>query len=124
MRPALCIALTAVMMPSPLHSQVPQISQAIAAGRIGERFDGYMGFAVTPSDELRRQVTAINIQRRNLYTQLAAQRNVTAQLVGITTACTLFRQLAIGEAYLLNDQIWRHHGAGQAAPSGQYCSAN
>lgn len=124
MKSALCAALLAAAIGSPAVSQTPQISQAIAAGRIGERFDGYMGFAVAPSDDLRRQVTAINIQRRNLYTQLAQQRNVTAQLVGLTTACTLFRQLAAGEAYMLNDQIWRRHVVGQAAPAGAYCSAN
>ena len=124
MKTAIFAALLAILAVSPAGSQTPQISQAIAAGRVGERFDGYMGFALAPSDDLRRQVTAINIQRRNLYTQLAAQRNVTAQLVGLATACTLFRQLAAGEAYMLGDQIWRRHGAGQAAPAGAYCSAN
>lgn len=121
MKCLMCLAILAAMFSSPAGSQTSRLSQAIASGRVGERFDGYMGFAVPPSDELRRQVTAVNIQRRNLYLELAAQRNVTAQLVGLTTACTLFRELATGEAYMLNDQVWRHHGAGQVVPTGEYC---
>ena len=124
MKPAFLLALFMAALSSPAGSQPLQVSQAIAAGRVGERFDGYLGFAVPPPDELRRQVTSINIQRRNLYIDLGAQRNVTAQLIGLTTACALFRQLAPGEAYMLKDQVWRRHSAGQSAPAGETCTAN
>jgi uncharacterized protein YdbL (DUF1318 family) len=97
---------------SPALAQSLQVSGAIAAGTIGERFDGYMGFAAPPSEELRRQVIAINIRRRSLYTQIATERGVTVQLVGLTTACTLFRQLPVGEAYMLADNVWRRRTAG------------
>lgn len=124
MKRALILAILVAGSSATATAQSSRISQAIAAGRVGERFDGYLGFAVAPSDELRRQVTSVNIQRRNLYIELAAQRNVTAQLVGLTTACTLFRQLAPGEAYMLKDQVWRHHVEGQPASAGDSCGAN
>jgi hypothetical protein len=88
---------------------------AIETGRVGERYDGYMGFVVVPTDELRRQVDAINIRRRNLYTEFAVQRNVNVQWIGVTTGCALFRQLPVGAAYMLEDKVWRRRSAGESA---------
>ena len=105
----------------PLSAQSPAIGQAIASGQVGERYDGYMGIAGNPSPEVRRQVSAINIRRRNLYIGLAGRRNVTPELVGMATACQLFSQLAPGEAYQLNGGTWRRLGAGQKVPLPDYC---
>jgi uncharacterized protein YdbL (DUF1318 family) len=97
------------------------INAARRAGMIGERFDGYVGFVISnPTNELRRQVSAINIRRRSLYSQLAARRGVSPEEVGITTACSLFKRLNAGDYYLLGQGGWRRLEAGQsAAPS--YC---
>jgi uncharacterized protein YdbL (DUF1318 family) len=97
------------------------LPNAIAVGTVGERFDGYMGFAAAPAADVRRQVNAINIKRRNLYIQLASGKNATAELVGLTTACELFSKLAVGQAYLLQDGVWRRRAAGQPAPQPQHC---
>ena len=109
------IGLGLALIGAPAAAQSPQVMAAIQAGRVGERYDGYMGFAVPPTDELRRQVIAINIRRRNLYTELALQRNVNVEVIGITTSCALFRQLSAGAAYMLEDKVWRRHGAGEPA---------
>ncbi|HEX8839622.1 MAG TPA: YdbL family protein [Sphingomicrobium sp.] len=118
---AILLLLGVATLPCAASAQSPLLSAAIGSGQVGERYDGYMGFAWTPSDPVRRQVLGINIQRRNLYTQLATQRNVTAQLVGLTTACTLFAQLPVGEAYMLSDNVWRRRTAGQGAPVPDHC---
>ena len=94
---------------------------AIAAGQVGERYDGYMGFAAAPSEALRRQVDAINLRRRNLYIELAGRRNVTAQVVGMATGCELLASLAPGEAYMLSDGAWRRRAAGGPPPVPSYC---
>jgi len=99
----------------------PSLAIAIEAGQVGERYDGYMGFAVAPSPEVRRQVQAINLRRRNLYIELAGRRNVNAQVVGLATACQLLRQLSPGEAYLLPDGMWRRWVPGQLAPVLEQC---
>jgi len=117
----LAIAMAAALLPVPLSAQSPAVGQAIASGQVGERYDGYMGFAGNGSAEVRRQVSAINIRRRNLYIGLAARRNVTPELVGMATACQLFSQLSVGEAYLLNDGTWRRRAAGQTVPLPDYC---
>jgi hypothetical protein len=105
---------TAIAQPAPL-------ALAIQVGQVGERYDGYMGFVVTPSDPVRRQVSAVNLRRRNLYIELASRRNVTAAVVGIATGCQLLRQLSPGEAYLLADGKWRRWTPGQPAPVPENC---
>lgn len=102
-----------------------QSSAAVAAARqsgvVGERFDGYLGLASTPSDEVRRQVSAINIRRRSLYTGLAGRRRVNLQAVGIAAGCELLADVAAGEVYMLDDGVWRKRAAGQPAPVPSYC---
>ena len=116
------IAVVALLWPLAAAAQSPPlIPNAIAEGQVGERYDGYMGFVAPPSAALRRQVHAVNLRRRNLYIQLAQRRNVSAEVVGLATACQLFAQLSIGEAYQLNDRVWRRRGAGQPAPVPDYC---
>jgi uncharacterized protein YdbL (DUF1318 family) len=115
------ILLVLALLAAPLRAQSPQLASAIAAGQVGERYDGYMGFVGEPAPSLRSQVNAVNLRRRNLYIELATRRNVTADVVGLTAACTLLAQLPVGEAYMLNDRVWRRRLQGQAAPLPDYC---
>jgi len=105
---------------TPVAAQSPLLSQAIAAGQVGERYDGYMGTTGPAPPAVERQVRAINIQRRNLYIQLSQRRNVTPDLVGMATGCQLLSNLSAGEAYMLSDRVWRHRGA-QPVPVPDYC---
>ena len=113
--------LAVLVLTAPAAAQTPSLSTAIAAGQVGERYDGYMGLAAPAPDEIRRQINAINIRRRNLYIELASRRNVTAQVVGLATACQLFSTLPVGEAYMLGDGSWHRRVPGQAAPVPDYC---
>ena len=96
MRLIAVLVTAAVFVAAPAIAQSAALAEAIRAGQVGERYDGYMGFVGNPSPELRRQVSAINLRRRNLYIGLAERRNATAQLVGLATACQLLSQLAAG----------------------------
>jgi len=113
--------LAALLLAARAAAQTPTLSTAIAAGQVGERYDGYMGFAAPAPDQVRRQVSAINIRRRNLYIDLASRRNVTAQVVGLETACQLFARLPVGEAYMVGDGSWHRRMPGQPAPAPDYC---
>ena len=107
---------------SPAAAQAPaSLGAAIASGQVGERYDGYMGVAGAVTPEVRRQLSATNLQRRSLYFQLAATRHVNPQAVGIATACQLIAKLAPGQAYMLGDGAWHRVVAGQAPPSPDYC---
>jgi uncharacterized protein YdbL (DUF1318 family) len=88
---------------------------------VGERFDGYVGVAVPVSAAVRNQVASINIQRRALYSRLAASKGVSPQDVGVTAGCQLLARVSVGEAYMLGDGVWRRRAAGQGAPVPDYC---
>lgn len=91
------------------------------AGQVGERYDGYLGLVgASASAELRRQVGAVNIRRRALYSDLAARKGVSPEEVGITAACSLFRRIGVGEYYLPGQGGWRRVAAGQS-PVPSYC---
>lgn len=110
---------TAVAVPAP--AQTPAVDAARQAGQVGERFDGYMGLAVRTSAVVRSQVSAINIRRRALYSNLAASRRVAPHEVGIAAGCQLLARVQVGQAYMLADGQWRRRLAGQPAPIPQYC---
>jgi hypothetical protein len=116
-RSGLFLALAAA---APAAAQTPAIDAARASGVIGERYDGYVGVAAEASAVVRSQVSTINIQRRSLYTRLAASKGVSPQDVGITAGCQLLARVGVGEAYMWADGNWRRRSAGQSAvPS--YC---
>jgi len=106
----------------PAGAQTPMVNAARQAGIVGERFDGYIGVAATPSAGLRSQVAAINIRRRSLYSNLAASKGVSPQEVGITAGCQLLARLQVGQAYMLADGQWRRRLPGQRPAVPDYCS--
>lgn len=96
---------------------------AKAAGVIGERYDGYLGYVREPdSNSARVQAEAVNIRRRAIYTRFAGARGLSPQDVGISAGCTTLARVAVGEAYMLADGQWRLRLAGQPAPVPDYCT--
>ena len=118
---ALVTALLVAAVPASAQSGAA-LAAAKQAGAVGERYDGYLGFAAKPPEAVRRQVGAVNIKRRSLYTGLATRRGVTLEAVGIAAGCELLAQVKAGEAYMLSDGIWRKRAAGQPAPVPDYCA--
>jgi uncharacterized protein YdbL (DUF1318 family) len=101
-------------------AQGSEVRQAINAGIVGETSTGYLGFAQTPSGELRAQVDAINLGRRSAFADLAQQRGTTRQQVAEETACNRLASVNPGQVYQLRDGAWRTRGAAPiATPS--YC---
>jgi hypothetical protein len=121
MRRNALLILLALGLATPLAAQSPQLAEAISAGQVGERFDGYMGVVGGAPAPVERQVRAINIQRRNLYIDLSQRRNVSPDLVGMTAGCELLSRLPAGEAYMLPDGSWRRRAAGQSIRLPDYC---
>ncbi len=117
----LVVAAGISAMAAPSTAQTPAVDAARQAGQVGERFDGYLGYIGAPSAVVRSQVSAINIRRRALYSNLAASRRVAPHEVGIAAGCQLLARVQVGQAYMLADGQWRRRLAGQAAPVPQYC---
>lgn len=119
---ALCLGVAAFPAAGTEMAQAESpIVDAHRAGAVGERFDGYLGFASRPSESLRRQVSAINIRRRALYTDLAAKRGVPPRTVAFAAGCVLLSRLSPGGAYMLSDGIWRRRQAGEPPPRPAHC---
>ncbi len=117
----LILGAAVLAMFQPAAAQTPAVDAARSAGVVGERFDGYMGLAATPSAAVRSHVANINIRRRALYSNLAAGRGVTPQDVGLSAGCRLLARVGVGQAYMLVDGAWRRRQAGQPAPVPDYC---
>lgn len=116
------LAISSLSLPVAASAQEPEIIVAARhAGQIGERYDGYLGIVTAnPSEALRRDVSAINIRRRALYSDLATKRGVSPEDVGISAACTLLRRIGVGEYYWPGEGGWRQVVAGQS-PVPPYC---
>ena len=115
------LVFAALLVAAPAMAQTPAVNAARAAGAVGERFDGYLGIAGPVPGVVRSQVATINIQRRSLYSRLAASKGVSPQDVGVTAGCQLLARIAIGEAYLSTDGRWRRRAPGQARSVPDYC---
>ena len=121
MKIILSIAAMTIVVGASLGAQPSSLGGAIQAGEVGERYDGYLAIVGSPAPQVQRQVSAVNIQRRKLYIELAERRNVTAELVGMATACQLFSRLSVGEAYMQSDGVWHRRAPGQAIALPEYC---
>ena len=119
----LWLALAAsVLVPGAVSAQsYPELAAARRAGQVGERYDGYLGYASTASRQVQRQVGAITFRRRSLYVGLAQRRRVTPEVAGLATGCELLGRVAVGEVYMLQDGVWRRRAPGQSVPRPTYC---
>lgn len=110
-----------LLLAGPAIAQTPAVDAARAAGTVGERYDGYIGVVGLVSGSVRSQVATINIERRSLYSRLAATKGVSPQDVGIAAGCQLLARVGAGGAYMGPDGAWRRRAPGQAAPIPDYC---
>jgi uncharacterized protein YdbL (DUF1318 family) len=114
------IAAAALAVAAPALAADPVVEQALSAGKVGEQWDGYLGFVSPPSGDLKAAVDAINIKRRAGYTQVAAARNVTVDQFAQTTACQTLRAVKPGQVYKLKDGGWQTR-KGSESITPDYC---
>lgn len=101
-------------------AQSAAVNAALADGSVGEKADGYLGVKGSVPEAVKAQVDAINIQRRQVYTQRAAAKGATVQEVAAAVGCeTLATRVADGRAYQLPDGVWRVKSGPIALPG--YC---
>lgn len=112
---ALALAgLVATAVPGAALAQVrdPAYAAARAAGQVGEKMDGYLGYVTPPSPALRAVIEDINIKRKAVYAQKAQANNATVEEYALTSACLLISQTKPGEKYQAPDGSWQTRGAG------------
>lgn len=77
----------------------PAYAAARAAGQVGEKSDGYLGFPSSPDSSLRSLVEDLNIKRRAVYSEKAQAAGATVEEYAFTSGCRLIAQTAPGEKY-------------------------
>jgi uncharacterized protein len=121
---AVIAAALALSSPSWAQASDAAITQARAAGQIGEQADGYLGFVpgASISADLRGRVEQNNIQRRALYTRRAAERSVSVNEMAAAVACEVFeRRIAVGERYRNEAGQWRQRTASAPVEMPSFC---
>jgi uncharacterized protein YdbL (DUF1318 family) len=108
------VAVAVVAMAGTAYAQQrdPAYAAARAAGQVGEKPDGYLGYPTPPSQEVRRIAEDINIKRRALYAEKAVAQSATIDSYAMTSGCRLILQTAVGEKYQAPDGSWQTRGAG------------
>ncbi len=107
---AALLATTIITVPSAMAQRDPAYEAARAAGQIGEQSDGYLGFASTPTAEVRALVQDLNIKRKAAYTKGAPQGSTVEQFAFVT-GCNLIAKTRPGEKYRDPDGNWRTRDA-------------
>jgi len=117
----------ALAFSAPASAQDAVVNQARASGLVGEQADGYLGFVpgASISADLRGRVDQINIRRRALYTQRAAERNASVNEMAAAVACEVFERgrIARGEYYRNAAGQWRQHTASAPVEIPAFCGA-
>lgn len=115
------VSFAALALAAPALAQGAAVTAALDAGTVGERADGYLGIAGSVSADVRAQVDQINIKRRALYTQRAAERGVSVEEIAAATGCQTLKRVSPGRAYSLDGGSWRVRGPGDPPPSPSNC---
>jgi uncharacterized protein YdbL (DUF1318 family) len=90
----------AMLVAMPAAAQMDgEVEVALDAGAVGEQADGYLGFARAPAAALKAKVEAINIKRRQGYTQIAQGKNVPIEAFAASIGCHSLAVLKPGRAY-------------------------
>nr|WP_321399163.1 YdbL family protein [uncultured Desulfobacter sp.] len=95
---ALCGAAFADGIKSRMTQRLPQIVDLKNRGIVGETNTGYLGF-VSAKREKQDVVAAENEDRKAIYNQIAAQQNVSVELVQKRRADALFSSGINGHYY-------------------------
>jgi hypothetical protein len=118
-------AAAALAIPAMAQQADTVVTQARAAGQVGEQADGFLGFApgASISADLRGRVDQINIRRRAVYTNRAAERNVTVNEMAAAVACEIFQgRIAVGERYRNEAGQWRQRTASTPVETPSFCA--
>lgn len=93
----------------------PVYAAARAAGQVGERRDGYLGFVTAPGAALRAKIEDINIKRKALYAEKAQAKGSTVEEYAFVSGCKLIADTQPGEKYEAPDGSWQTRTAAPPA---------
>lgn len=83
------------------------IDAAKAAGKVGERWDGYVGAVSTVDAATQAAIDAMNTRRKAVYAEGAAKTGATTEQAGIIFAEKLIAGLPAGMYYMPQGGGWK-----------------
>lgn len=105
---AAAVALPLVVAPvAALAQRDPAYAAARAAGQVGEKMDGYLGYVTPPNPALKAVVDDINLKRRAVYSEKAQAQKATVEEYAFTSGCLLIAQTQPGEKYQAPNGTWQ-----------------
>jgi uncharacterized protein YdbL (DUF1318 family) len=111
---SLALAFLMATAPASAQQRDPAYAAARAAGQVGEKTDGYLGFPTAPSADVRHMADDINIKRKAVYAEKAQANNATVEEYAFTAGCLAISRTVAGEKYQAPDGSWQTRTA--AAP--------
>ncbi len=103
----LALAVLLATAPASAQQRDPAYAAARAAGQVGEKTDGYLGFPVPPSADVRHMAEDINIKRKAVYAEKAQANNATVEEYAFTSGCLAISRTVPGEKYQAPDGSWQ-----------------
>jgi uncharacterized protein len=99
------------------QSEDALVASAKKSGVVGEQSDGYLGLAKAAGGDVKAAVNAVNIKRRQIYTDVAARGGKgSVEAVAAARGCEqLAGRVAPGEAYRIGNGGWQVRGASPIA---------
>lgn len=85
----------------------PAYAAARAAGKVGEKPDGYLGIVGPANPELQRIIDNINIKRKAVYSRKAVENKATPDAYAFTAGCQAIARTVPGEKYMAPDGSWQ-----------------
>ena len=86
------------------------VEAALNSGAVGEQSDGYLGFPKPPAGDLKAEGDAMNIKRRQGYTQVAQAKNVPIEAFATSIGCKTLAAIRTGRAYSVAPGVWAVKG--------------
>jgi len=104
---ALLLGATATSAAAYQAGRDPAYQNARETGLVGEKADGYLGFAVPPSATIRALVEDINIKRKAAYSKEALANGATVEEMALRSGCRLIVERTVaGEKYQTPSGQW------------------
>jgi uncharacterized protein YdbL (DUF1318 family) len=104
---ALLLAAALVLLPAGDGARADALSDARAAGTVGERYDGYLALRNPSAPAGARQlVEDINAKRRQLYNQVSTREGTTIDSVGRIYAREIVGNVPPGTWILQENGQW------------------
>ena len=104
---AVLLGVTATSAGAFQSGRDPAYQSARESGLIGEKSDGYLGFATAPSASIRALVEDINIKRKAAYSKEALANGATVEEMALRSGCRLIAERTVaGEKYQTPSGQW------------------